>query len=204
MSVVLGIGAYLIISFALSGLTGCASPEPGSPEAVALNIEKQIEQKQDTVEKTLEKAPKWFFNVPVSVNAIYTSGTGVSPNLQLAVDKSTLNAKRALADRLKGLVSSKTKLFVKETGQYENTSAVTEGEQAIINLIKEVNVSGYKTKEVLTFQQDRHYRTFVLLEYPIGKLNTVQIETLKKQLERESKTSANTAFKELNRDIQND
>tara|TARA_R110002153_G_scaffold9056_6_gene37861 strand:- start:1990 stop:2604 length:615 start_codon:yes stop_codon:yes gene_type:complete len=204
MSVVLGIGAYLIISFALSGLTGCASPEPGSPEAVALNIEKQIEQKQDTVEKTLEKAPKWFFNVPVSVNAIYTSGTGVSPNLQLAVDKSTLNAKRALADRLKGLVSSKTKLFVKETGQYENTSAVTEGEQAIINLIKEVNVSGYKTKEVLTFQQDRHYRTFVLLEYPVGKLNTVQIETLKKQLERESKTSANTAFKELNRDIQND
>tara|TARA_R110002110_G_scaffold170644_3_gene372773 strand:+ start:291 stop:905 length:615 start_codon:yes stop_codon:yes gene_type:complete len=204
MSIVLGIGAYLIISFALSGLTGCASPEPGSPEAVALNIEKQIEQKQDTVEKTLEKAPKWFFNVPVSVNAIYTSGTGVSPNLQLAVDKSTLNAKRALADRLKGLVSSKTKLFVKETGQYENTSAVTEGEQAIINLIKEVNVSGYKTKEVLTFQQDRHYRTFVLLEYPIGKLNTVQIETLKKQLERESKTSANTAFKELNRDIQND
>ena len=186
MSVVLGIGAYLIISFALSGLTGCASPEPGSPEAVALNIEKQIEQKQDTVEKTLEKAPKWFFNVPVSVNAIYTSGTGVSPNLQLAVDKSTLNAKRALADRLKGLVSSKTKLFVKETGQYENTSAVTEGEQAIINLIKEVNVSGYKTKEVLTFQQDRHYRTFVLLEYPVGKLNTVQIETLKKQLERES------------------
>ena len=204
MSVVLGIGAYLIISFALSGLTGCASPEPGSPEAVALNIEKQIEQKQDTVEETLKKAPKWFFNVPVSVNAIYTSGTGVSPNLQLAVDKSTLNAKRALADRLKGLVSSKTKLFVKETGQYENTSAVTEGEQAIINLIKEVNVSGYKTKEVLTFQQDRHYRTFVLLEYPIGKLNTVQIETLKKQLERESKTSANTAFKELNRDIQND
>ena len=204
MSIVLGIGAYLIISFALSGLTGCASPEPGSPEAVALNIEKQIEQKQDTDEETLKKAPKWFFNVPISENAIYTSGTGVSPNLQLAVDKSTLNAKRALADRLKGLVSSKTKLFVKETGQYENTSAVTEGERAIINIIKEANVSGYKTKEVLTFQQDRHYRTFVLLEYPVGKLNTVQIETLKKQLERESKTSADTAFKELNRDIQND
>ena len=71
-------------------------------------------------------------------------------------------------------------------------------------MIKEANVSGYKTKEVLTFQQDRHYRTFVLLEYPVGKLNTVQIETLKKQLERESKTSADTAFKELNRDIQND
>ena len=204
MNIALGIGVYLIISFALSGLTGCASPEPGSPEAVALNIEKQIEQKQDTVEETLKKAPKWFFNVPISENAIYTSGTGVSPNLQLAVDKSTLNAKRALADRLKGLVSSKTKLFVKETGQYENTSAVTEGERAIINIIKEANVSGYKTKEVLTFQQDRHYRTFVLLEYPVGKLNTVQIETLKKQLERESKTSADTAFKELNRDIQND
>ena len=204
MNIALGIGVYLIISFALSGLTGGASPEPGSPEAVALNIEKQIEQKQATVEETLKKAPKWFFNVPISENAIYTSGTGVSPNLQLAVDKSTLNAKRALADRLKGLVSSKTKLFVKETGQYENTSAVTEGERAIINIIKEANVSGYKTKEVLTFQQDRHYRTFVLLEYPVGKLNTVQIETLKKQLERESKTSADTAFKELNRDIQND
>ena len=30
MNIALGIGVYLIISFALSSLTGCASPEPGS------------------------------------------------------------------------------------------------------------------------------------------------------------------------------
>ena len=191
----------LLVLFVTAVLAGCSTPEPGSPEALALKTEEAIEQKQETVENTLDTTPEWFFKVPVSENAIYTAGTSISPNLQLSLDKSLLNAKRALADRLKGLVSSKTKMFVKEIGQHEETSAVTEGEQATINLIAEVNVAGYTAKEILTLQQATNYRTFVLLEYPIGKLNTIQLETLRQQQERESKTNADKAFKELDKKV---
>mgnify|MGYP003659457256 CR=1 FL=1 len=202
MSVLSGIGIYLGVTFILALLQGCSTPEPGTPEAMALKVEQNIEQKEETIENTLDITPEWFFKVPISDNAIYTAGTSTSPDLQLAVDKGLLHAKRALADRLNSLVSSKTKLFVKETGQYENTATVTEGEQATINLIAEVNVAGYTAKEILTLQQDTYYRTFVLLEYPIGKLNKVQLETLRKQQKRESAASAKQAFEELEKELQ--
>lgn len=193
------IAIYIVLITLVSFLfAGCTTPEPGSPEAV----KQEIELQRDTVEEALETVPDWFFKVPLSENAIYTAGTGTSPNLQLSVDKGLLNAKRALADRLKSFISAKTKLFVKENGQHEQTSAVTEGEQATINLIAEADVSGYTAKKIVTLQQDTQYRTFVLLEYPIGKLNRIKLETLRKQQERESKTDAKTAFQELNRDVE--
>jgi|TARA_R110002012_G_scaffold97325_4_gene233941 hypothetical protein len=178
-------------------LSGCSQLDTPAIRIAQKELEQKRELKEESVNQTLDQAPDWFFKVPVSANAIYTAGTSTSPDLQLAVDKGVLNAKRALADRLKGLISSKTKLFVKEVGQYQETTAVKEGEQATINLIKEVNVSGYAVKEIVPLKQDTLYRTFVLLEYPIGKLNTVQLETLKKQQERESANHAKQAFKEL-------
>ena len=198
MNILLGIAIYIAISFLISG---CAGPEPGSPEAAALKLEYEIEQKQETVETTLDTAPEWFFEVPVSENAIYTAGTSTSPDLQLAIDKGLLNAKRSLADRLNSLISAKTKLFKKETGQYEQTTTVKEGEQATINLISEVNVAGYTATKIIALKQNTQYRTFVLLEYPIGKLNRVQLETLRQQQDRESAASAKDAFKELEKDI---
>ena len=178
-------------------LSGCSPSETPTIQLATEVLEQKQELKKEAVYQTLDQAPEWFFKLPISASAIYTAGTSTSPDLQLAVDKGVLNAKRALADRLKGLISSKTKLFVKEIGQYQDTTTVKEGEQATINLIKEVNVSGYTVKKIVPLKQDTLYRTFVLLEYPIGKLNTIQLETLRKQQERESANHAKKAFKEL-------
>ena len=203
MNVVLGIAAYLVISMVLATLvTGCASFEPGSPEARALIIEKQEEKKAETVEQTLEIIPDWFSELPTSDAAIYTVGTGVSPNLQLSVDKGMLNAKRSLADRLKGLMSSKSKLFVAEQGQGDATIATTEAEQVTTNLIAEVNVSGYSVKESLIHPEGPRYRSFVLLEYPVGKLNRIQLDTLRKPQDDEREQRADDAHKELERDVE--
>ena len=114
MNIVLAITAYILLSFVVSG---CASLKPGSPEARALVIEQEDKKRAEVVTATLDLTPGWFLEVPRSGNAIYASGTGVSPNLQLSVDKSVLNAKRTLADRLGGLMSSKSKMFVVEQGQ---------------------------------------------------------------------------------------
>ena len=202
MNVLAGIGIYLAITFVLTALQGCATPEPGSPEARALVIEKQETKKAEMVVATLDLTPGWFLEVPRSDNAIYASGTGVSPSLQLAVDKSVLNAKRTLADRLGGLMSSKSKMFIVEQGQGEATVATTESEQVTTNLIAEVNVGGYSVKESETFSEGPRYRSFVLLEYPVGKLNRVQLDTLKKQQQAESEQRADKAHKELQTDIE--
>ena len=198
MNIVIAIAAYIVLSFAVGG---CASPKPGSPEATALNIKEQEQKKAETVSRTLGITPDWFLKPSISNNAIYTTGTGVSPNLQMSLDKSLINAKRALADRLNGLLSAKSKLFSVEQGQGEATIATTETEQVTTNLISEVNVGGYSIKERETFAEGSRYRSFVLLEYPLGKLNRIQLETLRKQQEAESQHRAERAHKELEKDI---
>ena len=202
MNVLAGIGIYLAVTFVLTALQGCATPEPGSPEARALVIEKEETKRAETVTATLRVTPDWFLEVPRSDNAIYASGTGVSPSLQLSVDKSVLNAKRTLADRLGGLMSSKSKMFIVEQGQGEATMATTESEQVTSNLIAEVNVGGYAVKESETHAEGSRYRSFVLLEYPVGKLNRIQIDTLRKQQQAESEHRADQAHKDLQTEIE--
>ena len=203
MEIFIQVLVILIIGF-ISGtfLNGCSTPEVGSPEARAQFIEEQEERRAERVEETLDIAPEWFTELPRSDHAIYTAGTGVSPSLQLSVDKGLLNAKRSLADRLGGLLSSQSKFFVGEAGQSEQTTATTEAEQVISNLIAEVNVSGYTIKETETHPEGGRYRTFILLEYPLGKLNRIQIDTLRRQQRADSKDRSQEAHEELDRNIE--
>ena len=120
----------------------------------------------------------------------------------MSLDKSLINAKRTLADRLNGLLSAKSKLFSVEQGQGEATIATTETEQVTTNLISEVNVGGYSIKERETFGEESRYRSFVLLEYPLGKLNRIQLNTLRSQQGVDSERRALNAHKELERQIQ--
>jgi hypothetical protein len=202
MNIVLGLAVYVAMSFAISALTGCAAPKPGTPEARAVAVEKEEKKKEEQVTHTLSITPDWFLDLPQSDNAIYASGTGVSPSLQLSMDKGVLNAKRTLADRLQGLLSSRSKLFVVEQGQGEATVATTESEQVTSNLIAEVNVGGYTVKESETFSEGPRYRSFVLLEYPVGKLNRVQIDTLRKQQNAASEDKAKDAHRKLEEAIE--
>ena len=183
-------------------LNGCSTPDVGSPEARSLILEKEEERRAELVEDTLEITPGWFVDLPKSDVAIYTAGTGVSPSLQLSVDKGLLNAKRSLADRLGGLLSSQSKFFVGEAGQSEQTTATTEAEQVTSNLIAEVNVSGYTVKETETHPEGGRYRTFILLEYPLGKLNRIQIDTLRRLQEQESADRSRKAHEELDRNVE--
>ena len=42
--------------------------------------------------------PEWYTDLPVDDDMIYSSGAATAPDLQLAVDIATLNAKAKLAD----------------------------------------------------------------------------------------------------------
>ena len=77
---------FLIGALCTLLLAACSSPKPGTPEFV----QKQEVEKQSAavknVEKSISKAPAWILNPPQDANAIYTTGEGVSPRMQLAID----------------------------------------------------------------------------------------------------------------------
>jgi outer membrane murein-binding lipoprotein Lpp len=192
--------ASAILILAGSLLAGC-SATPGSPAAVYEHEQKKEEARVQAVKATVDELPAWFTKLPQDAHAVYAAGTATSPNLQLAMDKGTLNAKRTLADRIKGLLSSKIKEFVAEVGQGGDPVVVTEVERVTTNLITEVNVVGYSQANAKVLSQGNNYRAYVLLQYPVGKANRLLIDQVKKNRVLKSKLRASKAFKELEEEI---
>ncbi len=182
-------------------ISGCASPKPGSPEAVFEQEQEKEEARVEATEETVEELPGWFLNLPEDEHSVYAAGTATSPDLQLAMDKGILNAKRTLADSINGLLSSKMKEFVAEVGSDEDKEVISEVERVTTNLITEVNVAGYKQADAKVLPQGKQYRAYILLQYPLGKANRVLVDQVKKNRVLEGKLRASKAFKDLEEEI---
>lgn len=181
----------------LAGLTGCTTPAPGTPEAELAARENRME----AVEKTTDDIPSWFINMPIDSAALFSGGTATSSDLQLAMDKAVLNAKRSLADRINSTLSSKMKEFLSETGSNEDAQVMSEVERITSNLITEVNVSGYSRDKTDVKPTGTQYRAYVLLRYPLGKANQILVDQVKKNGVVEARVRASKAFQELEAEI---
>jgi len=120
----------------------------------------------------------------------------------LAIDKSELNAKRALADRLGSLISSKLKTFTSETGVGGDVAVIGEVDRVTTNLITEVNVAGYKRIKSKIISEGKTFRSYVLLRYPLGEANKIVIDQIKRSKLLDAKLRASQGFKELEKEVQ--
>jgi len=192
MSVLGGLGLYLGITYLIIFLSGCAAPSPGSPEAFLKKQEEKREQRREMITDTIKELPQWFTELPQSNNAIHSVGSGTSPDLQLAIDKSILNAKRTLADRIEGRLSSQVKNYVTETGKGMAPPTLQDTERVTKNIMREVNVAGYSVKEMEILPHNTFFRVYVLLAYPVGEAN----ELLQLYKQRRSLKGGDDAAKE--------
>jgi hypothetical protein len=182
-------------------LAACASPQPGTPAWTAQQEQKKQEARVEAVKASVDDLPSWFTNPPTDQYSIYAPGTATSSDLQFAEDKAILGAKRALADRINSKLSSKMKEFLSETGAGENTQVLAESERVTSNLITEVNLSGYNITEKKFVPAGQQYRSYVLLQYPLGNANRIMVDQVNKNTLLQSKLRASKAFQELERDI---
>ena len=124
--------------------------------------------------------PEWYTDLPVDDDMIYSSGAATAPDLQLAVDIATLNAKAKLADRIDGRLDSMTKSLVSQVGENVDASVITELERVSKNVIAEVDVAGYSRKELDVIASGNQFMAFVLLEYSDREATKVYTNRLKK------------------------
>lgn len=183
-------------------LAGCAAPPPGSPAATAAAEQKRQEARAANVQASVDEAPSWFASPPMDNFSIYAPGTSTSADMQMAMDKATLSAKRQLADVLKGSLSSKMKEFISESGTGEDPVITSESERITSNLITETNLAGYSRTQSKVIPQGSVYRAYVLLQYPIGNANRILMDRVKQDKVMESKLRASKAFQELEQEIQ--
>jgi hypothetical protein len=185
------------VSILALGLGACAEKVAELPITTPY-----IKYKTQQVKQAVSIVPDWFKEMPEKKGSIFTVGASTAPDLQLAVDVATLNAKVTLADRINGKLDSMTKQFVAKMGTNDiDASVLTEIEKVSKNVIASVDVAGYNPIKVDVFPNGVQYRAFVLLEYNDKNAWKIIMNRLRKDRMVYSRIRSTEAWKELERDV---
>ena len=162
-----------------------------------------IEYKTEQVQTAVSVVPDWFKQMPEHDRNIYSAGTATAPDIQLAIDVATLNAKTVHADRINGKLDSMTKSFVAKIGQSDvEASVLTEIETVTKNVIASVDVAGYSQVKLDVLPAGTQYRAFVLLEYSDIEATKIMMNRLRKDRMIYSRIRSTKAWEELEREVQ--
>ena len=101
-------------------------------------------------------------------------------NLELAIEKGMLIAKAEVADKVKGEMNKKAKIFTTELGKNLQKTVVTDVETTLVNIIKNTPVRGYEVwKQEVTLTQNGYYRAWVGIKLPVGEYNKMYNYSIK-------------------------
>ena len=149
------------------------------------------------------KYPSWYTQSPKDAKdgALYAVATEYSKDMQFAVDKTMLSAKRELASRFSSHVSSMFKDFTAEVGEADG-DVVREIERTTKKVIREVNLVGVERTH-FKVQHDKNggYRAWVQLRYSVDESNKILMAEIKRNRQLNAKLQATQAFKELQDEI---
>ena len=178
------------------GLNACANKDE-------IALQPEVVYKTEKVATQIDNIPEWYMTMPESDDTIFSSGTAIAPDMQLAVDIAIMNAKTTLADRINGKLDSMTKSFVAKIGSDDlDTSVLEEIEKTSKNVIASVDVAGYNVGEMDITQDGVQYRAYVLLAYNNKEATKVLMNRLRKDRMIYSRLRSTEAWKELEREVE--
>jgi len=184
-------------------LAGCSStnlvrkPTDPIPSPTPPVKDPQTVAAQGMVEAPMTiKIPPWYIKLPSSTEEyIWVAGTAVSSSLAMSRSKAMLDAQALLADKLNGMIDGVIRQSIKDNnGQVnqEYTSSV------LRKKLVETSLTGHQLEDSTIQPENRGYRTFVLVRYPVGDANRL----LKDKLGRGLDTQSDAAIdRELNKVI---
>lgn len=169
--------------------TQISSPTPPVKEAQTLAAPGKIE-----APLTID-VPPWYIKAPASTDEyMFITGTGLSSDLSMSRSKAMLDAQHQLASKLNGVIDAATRQQRKDTAGTVNSDYTS---VTIRKNIIETSITGHHLEDSKIQAENRGYRTFVLVRYPVGDANKL----LRQQEQKDSKKQDEDAMidKELNK-----
>ena len=180
----------LVLIPVIAVLAACSSAPKDPYERRAYE---ERERREQMVERSLDKAPKWMTELPSSANAVYANGTSVSGDFSMADYKAKMIAYGKICVAAGGTVSQQGKIFLQDAGDasYETS------EMAIKTMCPAVDVTGVEVKEIKRIAEGSRYRTYVLVALPTGDANSLQKRKDQLRLQNRADARSAAAFREM-------
>jgi hypothetical protein len=143
----------------------------------------------------LTKTPKWYIKYKREDKSwMYETASSVSPDMELAVKKSTLLAKAKLADRINGKMNNQTTIDKIEKGIDENNSITGAAEDTIVNIIGDTLVQDYIVDKVeIFYTHHKSYRAYVKV-----KVSKANVASVIEEIREDKKLAQNNNSKSYN------
>jgi hypothetical protein len=171
-------------------LAACGTTDPYSKRA-----EQERSFKQASVERTIDKAPKWMIELPKSSSAVYSAGTSSSGDYSMALNKAKAEAYGKICMTAGGTVSQRTKIYKADTADVSSELS----EMVIRTACKEVDVTGVEVADKKIIADNGRYRAYVLVALPTGDANVLKRAKDQQKINEIAAQRAPEAFKELDK-----
>ncbi len=145
--------------------------------------------------------PEWFQAVPEDPGYIFAVATSTSRDLGMSVNKAKQQARVDIAQQMETKVKSMIKQFNEEVGLGEEAEFLSQTTEVSKSVTSKV-LNGSKAKKVETVKEGEIiYRSYVLMEMPIGPANAALMEAIKKQQNMYTRFRASQGFQELEGEV---
>ena len=145
--------------------------------------------------------PEWFQAVPEDPGYIFAVATSTSRDLGMSVNKAKQQARVDIAQQMETKVKSMIKQFNEEVGLGEEAEFLSQTTEVSKSVTSKV-LNGSKARKVETVKEGEIiYRSYVLMEMPIGPANAALMEAIKKQQNMYTRFRASQGFQELEGEI---
>jgi len=146
--------------------------------------------------------PSWFQNPPEDPNYMFSIATSTSKDMQMSINKAKQEARVDLAQQMETKIKAMTKQFSEEVGLGEDAEFLSQTSVVSKSVTSKV-LSGSRARQVKTFKESGIiYRSYILMELPIGTANSALLDEVKKQQNLYTRFRASQGFQELEEEVE--
>ena len=193
--------AVAMLATACSTVTKTAETKPAAaiPSPTPVVVKDQTVAAQGKVENSASiDIPAWYIKAPASTeDYVFITGTAISSDLAMSRTKAMLDSQVQLAEKINGIINAMVKQSKQDNGGTVGTDRTT---LTVKKIVTDTAITGMHLEDSKVMTENRGYRTFVLVRYPMGDANRMLKDKMQQErLEREGNDSSEH---ELDREIE--
>lgn len=180
----------VLIAVAVLSLTACSS----------VKYNQAVEYQAPKFGTSAPGIPDWYLEKDGGDGALYGVATETSTDLQFAVDKAMMSAKRELASNFSSHVSSLMKDYTSQAGVSNNSEVMQDISRTTKLVINKVNLIGVQRTNFKVDREDKNYRVYVRLKYAVDDSNRILLDEIRRNQRLAHQLESSKAFRELERE----